>query len=338
MHQVLMKVTSFGKTWQDDYHHLRYIGRGRAALAEGPCGPLDLRNARLAREASRTRSVRLVVTLPRGQEEEGYFAVRQFLAERFDYFVTALHSDEGNPHVHVWLPENPIPTFRDKAALEQELRRYLEAEGIAFRQDLRPDEAFLGRPRERLTPQEKAIREQGKKVWLEQVRERILEALRAATSWGEFQEQLRARGVEVVRVTERNVTLEADGRRVRLQRLFGGYMATRQDVETWMQRYSLRRKVLIAIRQAISGKRGSLERDLLVQGRPGAGVLFRQNKTEAGFPAQILAHVVGKRLTGILMRQMVPQPLGYVLRAISRARRATAQGRFFIPGPTPRPG
>jgi len=328
MRQALLKVTSFGRTWRDDYQHLRYIARQGA---EGPLGELDLQEARAVRERSRSRSVRLMLTLPRGQEEEAYQAMRDFLALRFNYFITALHDQGGqNPHAHIWLPSNPVRTFQAKRDLEQELRQYLAERGIRY-----PDTGQAKGPRR--TPQELHIAER-QPLWLDEVRKNVQGALEGARDWQDWVRRLREQGVEVVRVTDRNITLGYQGRKVRLGRLFK-HMRSRSDVERILAHTALRQDLLATFEDPRQGV--AWVRDVVAV-RRGGHVVFQRAGAALAMTLQELWQLAPAGLRELLA-STAPRPLAEVLDMWLWTLRTRRVRRIRIPvgpdpGPTPKPG
>lgn len=143
-------------------------------------------------------STRLSVSLPSNpvQAERAYEILRDMLAQRYGYFVTAMHYDDkkGNNHAHVYLQNIEQMHFRmlsDTQKFSDEFQKRLKAEGIlyTFRQGVRPSR----------TVAEVHMREKGIELWKDNIRKVIHRALISANSYGDFVSYLEKHGITISR-------------------------------------------------------------------------------------------------------------------------------------------
>ena len=233
----LVRITSFGRSKQQDRAHLNYVNRFGTAIDELGNSITGREKDILNRHDDRTSwskkiSTRLSVSLPadRAEADRAYEVLKEMLIEKHDRFITAFHEDKknGNNHSHVYLQNLDRLTFAklsDKDLFNAEFQKRLEKEGIVYSY----------KKHNKLQPNMKRAewhkKQRGEAVELDSFRNAVESSLSVATDFDSFTAALKNHGITIIRETVNSLTLQdAEGRKARLDRLFSG-MKNRVDIE-----------------------------------------------------------------------------------------------------------
>ena len=239
----LVRITSFGKTKQQDRAHLNYINRFGTAVDEMGNSITGREKNILRRHDDRTSwskkiSTRLSVSLPadRAQADRAYEVLKEMLVEKHDRFITAFHEDKknGNNHSHVYVQNLDRLSFAklsDKDIFNAEFQKRLEKEGITYSY----------KKHNKLQPHLKRAeyhkKQRGERVELDDIRNAVESALSHANDFDSFSQALAEKGITISRETANSLTLmdATTGNKARLNSLFSR-MKNRTDVENQLSK------------------------------------------------------------------------------------------------------
>lgn len=257
---VYTKLSSFGKGRESDQANARYISRFGTLQDEmgnsiTPKQRNEAVNIRLDLVPNLDKSsFRVIVVLPMERTDDARKITEDVMREKYGAWLAAYHDTndkkERQPHQHFLVfndcKNHPLKELQEIHLLRNELTKRFNDAGLNFSfsnaaNNLKP----------KRTQCEIHMKERGKQVWKDDIRQAVSASLSASTDFDSFVSALSQHGITISRETANSLTFtDSEGRPCRLNKLFSD-MKNRADLEHYINnRISKQQSSIDRLRQA----------------------------------------------------------------------------------------